>query len=82
MKENKAIVTNIPGTTRDIVESSIQLDQVTLNLIDTAGIRQTEDVVEQIGVEKSKEALDRADIVLFVLDGSTSYQKKMKKFLI
>ena len=76
LKENKAIVTNIPGTTRDIVESSIQLDQVTLNLIDTAGIRQTKDVVEQIGVEKSKEALDRADIVLFVLDGSTSYQKE------
>ena len=76
LKENKAIVTNIPGTTRDIVESSIQLDQVTLNLIDRAGIRQTKDVVEQIGVEKSKEALDRADIVLFVLDGSTSYQKE------
>ena len=76
LNENKAIVTNIPGTTRDIVESSIQLDNVTLNLIDTAGIRDTEDVVEQIGVEKSKEALDRADIVLFVLDGSVSYQKE------
>lgn len=65
MKENKAIVTNIPGTTRDIVESSIQLDQVTLNLIDTAGIRQTKDVVEQIGVENPKRLW--IELILFYL---------------
>lgn len=74
-KENKAIVTNIPGTTRDIVESSIQLKNVTLTLIDTAGIRETEDIVEKIGVEKSKDALNKADLVLFVLDGSEEYSQ-------
>ena len=76
INENKAIVTDVPGTTRDIVEATIQLENVTLNLIDTAGIRDTKDVVEQIGVKKSKEVLDTADIILFVLDGSMTYQKE------
>lgn len=79
--ENKAIVTNIPGTTRDIVEASINLGQVTLNLIDTAGIRITEDVVEKIGVEKSKEQINKADIILCVLDGSEPINEQDKEIL-
>ena len=79
--ENKAIVTNIPGTTRDIVEESINLGQVTLNLIDTAGIRITEDVVEKIGVEKSKEQINKADIILCVLDGSEPINEQDKEIL-
>lgn len=79
--ENKAIVTNIPGTTRDIVEASINLGQVTLNLIDTAGIRTTEDVVEKIGVEKSKEQINKADIILCVLDGSEPINEQDKEIL-
>ncbi|SET51800.1 tRNA uridine-5-carboxymethylaminomethyl(34) synthesis GTPase MnmE [[Clostridium] polysaccharolyticum] len=66
----KAIVTNIEGTTRDIIEESIQIDGVCLNIIDTAGIRDTENVVEKIGVEKAIEYIDRADLVLYVMDGS------------
>lgn len=79
--ENKAIVTNIPGTTRDIVEANINLGQVTLNLIDTAGIRITEDVVEKIGVEKSKEQINKADIILCVLDGSEPINEQDKEIL-
>ena len=79
--ENKAIVTNIPGTTRDIVEASINLGQVTLNLIDTAGIRITEDVVEKIGVEKSKEQINKADIILCVLDGSEPINEQDEEIL-
>ena len=68
--ENKAIVTDIPGTTRDIVESSIILDGLQLNLIDTAGIRETKDTVEQIGVNKSKEYLEKADLILLVFNNN------------
>ncbi len=76
LKENKAIVTNVPGTTRDVVEASIQLQSVTLNLIDTAGIRETEDIVEKIGVERSIDAISKADLILFVLDGNNTYTKE------
>lgn len=68
--EEKAIVTNIEGTTRDIIEESIQLDGVCLNIIDTAGIRNTDNVVEKIGVEKAIDCIDRADLVLYVIDAS------------
>ena len=68
--ENRAIVTDIKGTTRDSITESFLYDGIKINLIDTAGIRETEDVVESIGIEKSKESLANADIVLFVLDGS------------
>ena len=70
LEEQKAIVTNIPGTTRDLVEAKINLGSVTLNLIDTAGIRETIDIVEQIGVSKSLDAIEKAELVLLVLDGS------------
>ena len=70
LEEQKAIVTNIPGTTRDLVEAKINLGSVTLNLIDTAGIRETADIVEQIGVSKSLDVFEKAELVLLVLDGS------------
>ena len=70
LEEDKAIVTDIEGTTRDIVEGKINLDGIILNIIDTAGIRQTEDVVEKIGVEKSLSLIDKADLVLFLLNNN------------
>ncbi len=70
IKKDKAIVTDIAGTTRDLVEGEVILDHITLNLIDTAGIRDSFDKVEQIGIEKSKEALKEADLVMLVLDGN------------
>ena len=70
LQEEKAIVTNIAGTTRDIVEGSISIDGIVLNMIDTAGIRETDDIIESMGVEKSKELINQADLVLLVIDGS------------
>ena len=66
--EDKAIVTDIQGTTRDSVEATLRIDNLILNLIDTAGIRETDDVVESIGVEKSLKLIDEADLVLFVVN--------------
>lgn len=68
--EEKAIVTDIAGTTRDALEQTINLGDVTLNMIDTAGIRDTDDPVEQIGVEKAKKVTDDADLILYVVDTS------------
>ena len=70
INEEKAIVTNIPGTTRDIVEASLTLEGIPLNLIDTAGIRETNDIVEQLGVKKSKKAIENSDLVLLVLNNN------------
>ena len=70
LEEDKAIVTDIAGTTRDIVEGHIHLGGLTLNLIDTAGIRDTEDVVEKIGIQRSLQAMEDAHLVIVVLDGS------------
>ena len=67
---DRVIVTDIPGTTRDTVEETVMLGSTRLRLIDTAGIRETEDTVEAIGVERSKKAVDDADLVIFVCDGS------------
>lgn len=75
LKENKAIVTNIPGTTRDIIEAKVNLGNITLNLVDTAGIRKTNNIVEKLGVEKSKESIDKADLILFVIDGNKNLTK-------
>jgi len=69
--KEKAIVTSIPGTTRDIVEDFLNIKGIPVRVMDTAGIRRTDDFVEQIGVEKSKKALQNADIVLFLLDKAT-----------
>lgn len=68
IKQDKAIVTNIPGTTRDVVEGKINLNGIVLNLLDTAGIRESVDEVEQIGIEKSKIIVDEADLILLVLE--------------
>jgi tRNA modification GTPase len=70
--ENKAIVTNIPGTTRDIIEDYVNIRGVPLKLIDTAGIRETTDEVEKIGVARSRSALANADLILFLLDAHDS----------
>lgn len=70
IQESKAIVTDIPGTTRDIIEEYVNVRGIPLRLIDTAGIRNTEDVVEKIGVEKSREVLGQADLVLLLLNNA------------
>lgn len=70
LEYDKAIVTDIPGTTRDIVEGSANIDGITLNFIDTAGIRETDDVVEKIGVQKSLNSIDNADLVLIILNNN------------
>lgn len=76
LDEEKAIVTSIPGTTRDIVEGRITLDGVLLNLIDTAGIRETQDLVEKIGVEKSLNISKNADLVIFVFNNNEKITKE------
>lgn len=68
LEEDKAIVTDIAGTTRDLVEGEVHLEDVTLFVTDTAGIRESEDRIEQIGIEKSKEALEQADLIIYVKD--------------
>lgn len=70
LDEEKAIVTNIPGTTRDIVEGNFTLRGIEINVVDTAGIRETSDIVEKLGVEKSLKISENADLIIYVLDGT------------
>ena len=81
LEEEKAIVTNVPGTTRDIVEGTIILDNVILNIIDTAGIRESDDVVEKIGIEKSLTIINEADLVIFILNNNEKITAEEKELL-
>ena len=76
LEEEKAIVTDIEGTTRDIIEGTINLNGILLNLIDTAGIRETDNVVEKIGVEKSKEIIEKSDLIILLLNNNESLTKE------
>lgn len=80
-QENRAIVTDIPGTTRDVIEQFVTLNGIPLRLLDTAGIRETSDVVERIGVERSKDAITDADLVLFVLNNNEPLSDEDKQLL-
>lgn len=81
LNEEKAIVTDIAGTTRDIVEGDIQIDGILLNMIDTAGIRETNDIVESIGVKKSLDLIDMSDLILYVLNNNEKISKEEQKIL-
>lgn len=78
---NRAIVTDIAGTTRDVLEEQINLNGITLNIVDTAGIRDTEDIVEKIGVDKAKEYLLNADLIIYVVDSSTELDKNDEEII-
>ncbi|WP_456342835.1 tRNA uridine-5-carboxymethylaminomethyl(34) synthesis GTPase MnmE [Thermovibrio sp.] len=79
LKEERAIVTEIPGTTRDVIEESITVKGIPVRLIDTAGIRETAEKVEKIGIERSIEKLKEADVILFVIDGSAGFTEEDRK---
>ena len=79
LKEERAIVTEIPGTTRDIIEESVDLDGIELCLIDTAGVREAENVIEKIGIERSLQSAQDADLVLFLLDASREITTEEKE---
>ncbi|MFD2627340.1 tRNA uridine-5-carboxymethylaminomethyl(34) synthesis GTPase MnmE [Oceanobacillus kapialis] len=79
VQENKAIVTEIPGTTRDIIEEYVNVRGVPLRLVDTAGIRETEDIVEKIGVERSRKVLKESDLILFVLNHNEKLSEEDEK---
>ncbi|RKI41471.1 tRNA uridine-5-carboxymethylaminomethyl(34) synthesis GTPase MnmE [bacterium D16-51] len=81
LDEERAIVTNIAGTTRDILEETVQIGNLNLNLIDTAGIHETGDIVESLGVEKAKEYLNQADFILFVVDVSQPLEESDDKII-
>ena len=79
--ENRAIVTNIEGTTRDVIKERIEINGIKFNLIDTAGLRESQDEVEKIGIEKTNEELENADLILFVLDLSRNISKEENDLL-
>ena len=76
---DRAIVTDIEGTTRDVLEEQIRLQGLTLNIIDTAGIRQTDDIVEKMGVDKAKEYAKEADLIIYVVDASRNLDENDEK---
>ena len=81
LNEEKAIVTSIAGTTRDIVEGKVQIDGIVLNMIDTAGIRKTDDIVESIGVKKSLDLIEDADLILYVINNNEEITQDEKTIL-
>lgn len=81
LKEKRAIVTDVPGTTRDVIEEYVNLDGIPIRITDTAGIRETEDIVEKIGVEKSKEKIEEADLIILMLDTSREIDDEDKAII-
>ncbi|MBR6949508.1 MAG: tRNA uridine-5-carboxymethylaminomethyl(34) synthesis GTPase MnmE [Bacilli bacterium] len=81
LQEDKAIVTDIAGTTRDIVEGQIRINGIILNMIDTAGIRETNDKIEALGVEKSKKIMDESDLILFMLNNNEELTDDIRELL-
>ena len=81
LEEEKAIVTDVPGTTRDIVEGSLIVSGIPLNIIDTAGIRKTEDTVEKIGVEKSLKIIETSDLLIYILNNNEEITEEEKEIL-
>ena len=81
LQEDKAIVTDIAGTTRDIVEGQIRINGIILNMIDTAGIRKTEDIIESIGVEKSLKIMEEADLILFMINNNEELSDDIKELI-
>ena len=81
LQEEKAIVTNIAGTTRDIVEGQVSINGIILNMIDTAGIRDTDDIIEAIGVEKSLKTIEDADLILFMINNNEELTEDIKDLL-
>ena len=81
LKESRAIVTAIPGTTRDVIEEGLSIGGIPVILTDTAGIRKTDDTIEKIGIEKSKEAFNKADLIIFIADLSRELEEEDKEIL-
>lgn len=81
VKEKRAIVTDVPGTTRDAIEEYISIDGIPVKIVDTAGIRETEDIVEKIGVQTSKDKINEADLVILILDSSRSLTREDREII-
>ncbi len=81
LRESRAIVTEIPGTTRDTIEEHLSVRGIPVRLTDTAGIRETSDIIEQIGIEKSKESFNQADLVIFILDSSKDFSDEDREIM-
>lgn len=81
VKQERAIVTEIEGTTRDVIEEKIILGNMELNLFDTAGIRETKDIIEKLGINKSMEVIDKMDVILFVIDITKDFKKEERDIL-
>ncbi len=81
LKQQRAIVTDVPGTTRDLIEEYINIKGILMRIIDTAGLRDSHDLVEKIGVQKTKETIQQADLIIFVIDGSEKITDEDRKIL-
>ncbi len=81
LDEDRAIVTNVAGTTRDVLEETVQIGNIILHLVDTAGIHETEDFVESLGIEKAMKSVDSADFIIYVVDSSTSFDEADEKII-
>ena len=81
LREERAIVTDVAGTTRDTLEETMSLSEINLNIIDTAGIRETDDIVEKIGVERAKKIAEEADLIIYVVDTSVPLDENDKEII-